>query len=97
VAVGGRLGLSDHEMIEFLVHGEVQGGPAKSPRWTFGGQTGLFRTLVERIPCERVLKGKEVHRGWTFFKQEVFKGTGAGCPHVPQDKMAGKTNGLAEQ
>jgi len=26
-----------------------------------------------------------------------LKGTGAGCPHVPQDKTSGKTTCLAEQ
>jgi len=26
-----------------------------------------------------------------------LKGTGAGCPHVPQDELAGKMTGLAEQ
>jgi len=39
VVVGGCLKLSDHEMLEFSVHGEVKRGPAKPPPWTFGGQT----------------------------------------------------------
>jgi len=34
---------------------------------------GLFRMLVERVPWERVLKGKEVQAGWTFFKHEGLK------------------------
>ena len=34
---------------------------------------GLFRTLAERVPWEKVLKGKGVQEGWTFFKEEVFK------------------------
>jgi len=34
---------------------------------------GLFRMLVERVPWERVLKGKGVQAGWTFFKEEVLK------------------------
>jgi len=34
---------------------------------------GLFRMLDERVPWERVLKGKGVHAGWTFFKEEIFK------------------------
>jgi len=34
---------------------------------------GLFRTLTERVPWERVLKGKGVQEGWTFFKEEVLK------------------------
>jgi len=42
---------------------------------------GLFRTLVERVPWGRVLKGIGVQEGWTFFKEEVLKSTEAGCPH----------------
>ncbi len=34
---------------------------------------GLFRTLVERVPWETVLRGKGVQEGWTFFKKEVLK------------------------
>jgi len=34
---------------------------------------GLFRTLVERVPWERDLKGKGVQEGWTFFREEVLK------------------------
>jgi len=34
---------------------------------------GLFRTLIERVPWERVLKGKGVQEGWTLFKEEVLK------------------------
>jgi len=34
---------------------------------------GLFRMLVERVPWERVLRGKGVQAGWTFFKEEVLK------------------------
>jgi len=34
---------------------------------------GLFRKLVETVPCERVLKGKGIQAGWTFFKKEFLK------------------------
>jgi len=39
VVIRGRLGLSDHDMIEFSVHGEVKRGPEKTPPWTWRGQT----------------------------------------------------------
>jgi len=41
---------------------------------------GLFRMLVERVPWERVLKGKGVQAGWTFFNEEVFKAQGQAVP-----------------
>jgi len=46
----------------------------------------LFRMLVERVHWERVLKGKGVQAGWTFFKEEVLKSQE---PTVP---MCHKTN-----
>jgi len=47
---------------------------------------GLFRMLVERLPWERVLKGKGVPAGWTFFKKEVLKAQEQAVP------MCCKTN-----
>ncbi|KAK4830740.1 hypothetical protein QYF61_013190 [Mycteria americana] len=34
---------------------------------------GLFRSLVDRVPWEAVLKGKGVQEDWTFFKKEILK------------------------
>jgi len=42
--------------------------------------------LVERVPWERVVKGKGVQDGWTFFKEEVFKAREQAVP------MCCKTN-----
>jgi len=36
VVVGGHLGLSSHEMMEFSVRGELKRRPAKPSPWTFG-------------------------------------------------------------
>jgi len=64
VVVKGHLGLSDHEMIEFSVRGEVKRGASKTAAMDFQrADFGLFRTLVERVPLERVLKGKGVQAG----------------------------------
>ena len=52
---------------------------------------GLFRALVERVPWERVLKGKGVQAGWTFFKQEVLKTQEQAVP------MGRKTNRRGRQ
>jgi len=74
VVVGGRLGLSNHEMIEFSVLGEIKRGASKTTTMDFRrADFGLFRTLVERIPWEGFLKGKGVQAGWTFFKEVVLK------------------------
>ena len=73
VVVGGHLGLSEHEMTEFLVQGEVKREASKATSMDFRrADFGLFRTLVDRVPWERVLKGKGVQAGWTLFRQEVL-------------------------
>jgi len=68
MVVGGRLGLSNHEMTEFSVRGEVKRGARKTTTMDFRrADFGLFRTLVERVPW------RKVQEGWTFFKEEVLK------------------------
>ncbi|KAK4831851.1 hypothetical protein QYF61_019679 [Mycteria americana] len=59
VMVGGRLGQSDHEMIEFLIRGEAARGVSKTATLEFRrADFGLFRRLVERVPWEAALMGK---------------------------------------
>jgi len=71
VLVRGCLGLSDHEMIEFSVRGEVKRRASKTTTKDFWrAEFGLFRKLVERIPWERALKGKGVQEGWTFLRRK---------------------------
>ena len=56
VVVGGRLGLSNHEMIEFSVRGEVKRGASKTTTMDFWkADFSLLRMGVERVSWERVL------------------------------------------
>ena len=49
--VGSCLGLSDHEMTEFSVRGEVKRWASKTTTMDFRrADFGLFRMLVERVP-----------------------------------------------
>ena len=87
VMVGGRLGLSNHEMIEFSILGEARKVLSKTTTMDFRrANFGLFRTLVERVPWETVLKGKGVQEGWTFFKKEILMAQDQAIP------MRRKTN-----
>lgn len=72
VMAGGCLGHKNHEII-VLVLGGVRRGASRTNTLNSRGQTGLFRRLVDTIPWEAVLKGKEVQEGWTFFKREILK------------------------
>jgi len=74
VVVRGCLGLSAHEMIEFLFQGHVKRRAIKTTTVDFQREDfDLLRTLAERVPQERVLKGRGVQAGWTFFKEVVLK------------------------
>ncbi|GAB0210334.1 hypothetical protein GRJ2_003499200 [Grus japonensis] len=91
VVVGGRLGLSEHEMIEFLIHGEVRRGTSKTATMDFRrADFGLLRTLVERVPWETVLKGKGVQEGWAFFKKEVLKAQEQAVPMCHKMNQRGR-------
>ncbi|KAK4811295.1 hypothetical protein QYF61_023347 [Mycteria americana] len=51
---------------------------------------GLFRTLVERVPWETVLKGKGVQEGWAFFKKEVLKAQDQAVPMCRKTNQQGR-------
>ena len=91
VVVGGRLGLSDHEVIEFLIHGEVRRGISKTTNTDFWrADFGLLRTLVKRVPWETVLKGKGVQEGWAFFKKEVLNAREQAVPTCCKKNRQGR-------
>jgi len=72
--VEGHLEFSDHETTEFSIPGEVERGISKTTTMDFRrADFGLIRTLVLRVPWERVLKGKGLQESWAFFKKEVLK------------------------
>ncbi|KAK4829421.1 hypothetical protein QYF61_004296 [Mycteria americana] len=91
VMVGGCLGQSDHEMIEFLIRGEAARGVSKTATLDFRRvDFGLFRRLVERVPWEAALMGKGVQEGWTFFKEEVLKAQERAVPRCRKTSRQGR-------
>ncbi|KAK4830743.1 hypothetical protein QYF61_013193 [Mycteria americana] len=91
VMVGGCLGQSDHEMIEFLIRGEAARGVGKTATLDFRrADFSLFRRLVERVPWEAALMGKRVQEGWTFFKEEVLKAQERAVPRCRKTSRRGR-------
>ncbi|KAK4829638.1 hypothetical protein QYF61_005849 [Mycteria americana] len=91
VMVGGHLGQSDHEMIEFLILGEVARGVSKTATLDFRrADFSLFRRMAERVPWEAALKGKGVQEGWTFFKNEVLKAQEQAVPRCRKMSQQGR-------
>jgi len=74
-----------------LVCGEIKRGASKITTMGFRrADFGLFRTLVEGIPWERVLKGKGVQACWTFFKEEVLKAQEQSVPMCCMSNLRGR-------
>ncbi|KAK4813827.1 hypothetical protein QYF61_001831 [Mycteria americana] len=91
VMVGGRLGQSDHEMMEFLIRGEAARGVSKTATLDFRrADFSLFRRLVERVPWEAAPKGKGVQEGWTVFKEEVLKAQEGVVPRCQKTSRRGR-------
>ncbi|KFR04018.1 hypothetical protein Y956_04669, partial [Nipponia nippon] len=51
---------------------------------------GLFRSLVDTVPWEAVLKGKGVQEGWTLFKEEVSKAQEQAIPMCRKSSRQGR-------
>lgn len=74
VIARGHLGYNNHKVMEFLVLRYIKECGQENWRTeTSGGEFGLFRRLVERLPWAAILKGKGVQEGWTCFKKEILK------------------------
>ncbi|KAK4811177.1 hypothetical protein QYF61_019808 [Mycteria americana] len=91
VIVGGCLGHSNHEMIEFSILEEVRRGVSRTGTLDFQrADFDLFRSLVDRVPWEAVLKGKGVQQGWTFFKKEILKAQEQAVPMCQKTSQWGR-------
>jgi len=73
VKVGGRLGCSDHEMVEFRI---LRGGSRAISRIKIldfrRANFGLFKELLGGIPWVRALEGRGVQECWSLFKHRFL-------------------------
>ncbi|RMC09666.1 hypothetical protein DUI87_13452 [Hirundo rustica rustica] len=104
VVVGGCLGQSDHEIIEFSIFGEVRRNTSKTLALDFRrADFGLFRRLIQSIPWETALKNKRVQESWACLKTEISRAQEQTVPVCRKDnkkcfykyinaKRKGKTN-----
>ncbi|GAB0205877.1 mitochondrial enolase superfamily member 1 [Grus japonensis] len=74
VKVGGSLGCSDHEMVEFRI---LRGRSRAVSRITTldfrRANFGLFKDLLGRIPWVKVLEGGGVQESWSVFKHHFLR------------------------
>lgn len=72
--VGGRLGCSDQEMVEFMI---MCSGPrpiSKNTDLEFGkANFGLIKELLGKIPWDRTIEGMKAQEHWLIFKHHVLQ------------------------
>ena len=74
VKVGGHLGLSDHEMLDFSILVEPWRESAELPPWTSRGQTSTSLGLWLRgFLGQVVLESVGAQEGWEYFKEVILK------------------------
>ena len=74
VRVGGHVGHSDHEMLDFSILVETQRGVSRTASLDFWrADFSLFRTMVERVPWKVVLESMGAQEGWEYFKEVILK------------------------
>jgi len=73
VKVGGSLGCSDHDMVEFRI---LRGGSRAISKTTTSdfrrSNLGLFKGLLRGIPWIRDLEGRGVQESWSLFKHHFL-------------------------
>jgi len=73
VKVGGRLGCSDHEKVEFRILDGANTAIIRIKLLDFRrANLGLFKGLLGGLPWVRALDGKEVQERWSLFKHHFL-------------------------
>jgi len=84
VKVGGRLGCSNHEMVEFTI---LRGGSRVISRIKTldfrRANFGLFKELLGRIPWARAVEGRGVQECWSLIKLPSC----TGVVHPPEKEI----------
>ncbi|GAB0202528.1 mitochondrial enolase superfamily member 1 [Grus japonensis] len=74
MAIGGCLGHSDHEVVEFKIFGDRRKTATKTSTLDMGrADFRLLRELVSQVPWETALEGIGVHQCWSLFKGHLLR------------------------
>ena len=75
VVIGGCLGHSDHEVVEFQIIGDDRRKTASKTSTLDMGRAdfGLLKELVSKVPWESAFEGTGVHECWSLFKSHPLR------------------------
>ncbi|GAB0203202.1 hypothetical protein GRJ2_002785800 [Grus japonensis] len=91
VAIGGRLGHSDHEVVEFKIFGDRRKTATKTSTLDMGrADFRLLRELVSQVPWETALEGIGVHQCWSLFKGHLLRAQEQVIPKCRKSSRQGR-------
>jgi len=91
VKAGGRLGCSDHEILEFkTLHGGSRAISRIKTLDFMSANFGLFKKLLGGIPWVRVLEGRGVQESWSLFKHHFFHAQDRCTPLSKKSRKGGR-------
>ncbi|MCQ4078975.1 hypothetical protein FK519_29925, partial [Klebsiella pneumoniae] len=74
VKLKDSLGCSDHDMVEFKIHGAARKIHGKLSALDFRkADFGLFRDLMGQVPWEVALEGRGAQESWSIFKEHLLQ------------------------
>ncbi|PKU40284.1 glycerol kinase [Limosa lapponica baueri] len=88
IKVGGSLGCSDHEKIEFRIVDSICKTTSRTETLDFRRDNfDLFKKLLGEIPWVRALEGRGAQESWSIFKYHFLE---ARDQCIPKSKKSGK-------
>ena len=73
VRVGGSIGCSDHEMVNFrILHGRSRATSRITALDFKRANFGLVKDLLGQVPWARALEGRGVQESWSVFKDHLL-------------------------
>ncbi|GAB0206526.1 hypothetical protein GRJ2_003118200 [Grus japonensis] len=92
VKVGGSLGCSDHENVEFrILHGRSRAMSRITTLDFRRANFGLFKDLLGRIPWVRALEGRGAQESWSIFKHHFLQAQDRCIPKNRKSSKGGRT------
>ncbi|GAB0207498.1 mitochondrial enolase superfamily member 1 [Grus japonensis] len=92
VKVGGSLGCSDHETVEFrILHGRSRAMNRIMTLDFRRDNFDLFKDLLGRIPWVRALEDREVQESWSVFKHHFLQAQDRCIPKNRKSSKGGRT------
>ena len=89
--VGGCVGHSDHEMVEFKIFSVMRKKDSRVATLGFRrANIKLFRELFNRVAWESACEGLGVHECWSVFKNHLLEAQEQAIPLCPKSSKRGR-------